>query len=97
MLKKIVKVSVTDFCLKAPACTEALPVRVVLSGFGLTGGGKLAPGGEERTERGEERRAAGESGQGGREEEQRWGTRWNFFEKLSSFFSQDISTWTEKG
>ena len=60
--------SVTDFCLKASACTEALPVRVVLSGFGLTGGGKPAPGGEERTERGQERRAAREPGQGWGEE-----------------------------
>ena len=64
-----------DFCLKASACSEALPVRVVLSGFGLTGGGQPAPGGEERTERGQERRAAREPGQGGREEEQRRGAR----------------------
>ena len=48
----IMSPSISDFRLKASACTEALPVRVVLSGFGLTGGGKLAPGGEERTERG---------------------------------------------
>ena len=62
----IMSPSVTDFCLmKASACTEALPVRVILSGFGLPGGGQPAPGGEERTERGEEgRRKSGEPGQG---------------------------------
>ena len=81
----IILPSVTDFCLQASACTEALPVRVVLSGFRLTrGGGADGAGG-----RGEEEERGAGAGEirGAARGSQVSQTFWRSFPHCFSFFS----------